>query len=120
MTAGRRFPRSARLLKPEQFKRVFESGARYPAKFLSAVALGSTEPTARLGLTVPKKIAARAHDRNRLKRQIRESFRQNSPRLPAVDVVITARSGAAVAALPELRATLDSLWTRIAQACAAS
>jgi len=121
MTAHGRFPRGARLLKPDEFEKTFEQGRRHPAKFLSAVvANSSAQAGARLGLTVSKKTAARACDRNRLKRHIRESFRRNLQRLPAVDVVISARPGSAKASAAELRANLDHLWTRIAQACAVS
>lgn len=120
MTARCRFPRGARLLKPEEFEKAFELGRRYPAKWLSAVVASSTRAEARLGLTVSKKNAARASDRNRLKRHIRESFRLNRHRLPAVDVIVSARAGSAKASAGELRANLDQLWTRIAQACAAS
>lgn len=120
MTARCRFPRGARLLKPDDFETAFEKGRRYSEKLLSAVAASAAQTQARLGLTVSKKTAARAHDRNRVKRHIRESFRHNLHRLPAVDIVISARSGSAQATAAELRATLDQLWTRIAQACAAS
>jgi ribonuclease P protein component len=43
---------------------------------------------ARLGLIVGKKSVARASARNRIKRVIRERFRQAQDRLPAVDLVI--------------------------------
>ena len=46
------------------------------------------EPTPRLGLVIPKKLARHAVVRNLIKRQVRESFRLRLPLLPNVDVVV--------------------------------
>lgn len=43
---------------------------------------------ARLGMIVAKRLLARAVDRNRVKRCVRESFRQVLPELPACDFVV--------------------------------
>ncbi len=43
---------------------------------------------ARLGLIVGKRAVRRAHDRNRLKRNAREVFRQRRAGLPPIDVVL--------------------------------
>lgn len=42
-------------------------------------------------MVVAKKVAKRAVDRNRLKRLIRESFRQNQHRLPEADYVVITK-----------------------------
>lgn len=42
----------------------------------------------RLGMIVPKRLLARAVDRNRVKRCVRESFRLVLPELPACDFVV--------------------------------
>lgn len=44
--------------------------------------------TARLGLVVGKRALRRAHERNRAKRVLRETFRRHRPTLPAMDMVI--------------------------------
>lgn len=119
--AGRhRFPRCARLLHPAEFDAAFKNGRRCSAKFLSAIASASSGPQSRLGLTVSKKNAPRAVDRNRIKRQIRESFRRMLPLNPAVDIVVSARGGSAKASSAELRADLQQLWSRITLSCAKS
>ena len=43
---------------------------------------------ARLGLIVGKKAVAKASERNRIKRVIRERFRKAQNELPAVDLVV--------------------------------
>ena len=66
-----------------------------------------------LGLVVGKRAAARAVDRNRVKRCIRESFRMVMNDLPAVDVVVR------LVAAPEPRGavqrSLASLWRQLAR-----
>jgi ribonuclease P protein component len=120
MTAPRHFPRSVRLLNAGGFDAVFKRGQRASGQYFSVVFAPGTGSGPRLGLTVSKKTAPRAVDRNRIKRQVRESFRLNQSQLPAVDMVISARPGSANAKRADLRAALEPLWTRIAKACAAS
>lgn len=110
-----RFPRSARLLKPAEFKAVFDSsGGRSSERNLSVLACDNTVGRPRLGLAVAKKAVPLAVDRNRIKRQIRESFRRHQQDLPAVDIVVLTRPGCARTGNPQLRRILERLWTRIA------
>jgi ribonuclease P protein component len=53
--------------------------------------------------------------RNRLRRLIRESFRQQL-QLPPVDIVIGARNAARTAPPAELRAALQRMWKQIDEA----
>ena len=110
-----RFTRRARLLKPDDFKAAFENGKREQLPLFSAVASRGQGEQARLGLAVARKAIPAAHDRNRIKRHIRESFRHNQDRLPLVDVVILPRHAAAQAPASELRLQLDRLWTRLTE-----
>lgn len=66
----------------------------------------------RLGLAVPKKVLRRAHQRNALKRQIRETFRQHLT-APGLDIVVLARSHANTMTQSEWRENLMSLWHRV-------
>lgn len=115
-----RFTRRARLHTPAEFKSAFERGSRFNERWLTALVIPNDVDQPRLGLAVPKKIAALANDRNRIKRHIRESYRLHQQQLPAVDIVILARGGCPQAKAQELRNILQRLWTRIATQCAPS
>ena len=65
---------------------------------------------ARLGMAVSTRAAGQAVNRNRLRRLIRESFRMHREELPALDVLVTARSGAAKATTAEIFASLAKAW----------
>jgi ribonuclease P protein component len=73
---------------------------------------------ARLGMAVGNRAAGNAVNRNRLRRLIRESFRMHRQEMPAVDVLVTARSAAAAAANRVVFESLERLWRAIgAGAC---
>ena len=108
------FPPRARLRKPREFEAVLKRGRRVQEKLLSAVILaGASE--ARLGLAISARAVPLATGRNRIKRLARETFRRSRAGLPAIDVVLQARSAAAGAESAELRSTLDRLWQRLRQ-----
>ena len=89
---------------------MLSGGSRLNEKLLTAVVKANGLTQARLGLAISARSVPRAVDRNRIKRQARESFRMNRSSLPARDVVVLARAGAAKAGARELRATLERLW----------
>lgn len=66
----------------------------------------------RLGLAVPRRVARRAVARNRLKRQIRESYRQHAERLGGLDVVVLANKGAEQVVSKCFRRVLARQWER--------
>ena len=73
----------------------FVAALRSPRKLrgkslLLHIAAGSSS-LSRLGLSIPKRQAALAVDRNRLKRIAREAFRQHGAREIGLDLVFTAR-----------------------------
>jgi ribonuclease P protein component len=57
--------------------------------------------------------------RNRIKRLVRESFRLHQHELPAVDIVVNARSGARTAENTIITLSLEQHWRAISKQCAA-
>jgi ribonuclease P protein component len=118
------FPRSARLLTPRQFREVLAQGrgintAQFRLQVLAEARRGdnagnAATPTrpARLGVTVSKRVAPRAVQRNRIKRAVRESFRHQHLRLPPGDYLVQAQREAAAASPAALRDALAKLWQR--------
>ena len=97
---------------PEQFKFVFQQPLRASAPEITILARPNNLEYPRLGLTVAKKYLKRAHDRNRIKRLCRESFRLLQHQLPNYDFVIVAKAGIGKLDNPTFNATLSKLWQR--------
>lgn len=74
--------------------------------------------TARLGMTVARTAVAGAVARNRIKRQIRASFRVRRAMLPALDIVVQTKAAASGASNPKLRASLEWHWQELTKQCA--
>lgn len=74
----------------------------------------------RLGLAIAKRQIHRAHERNRIKRQAREQFRLKQYRLPEIDLVIMAKSGADQLSAPALQAMMGQLFDKVITRCAGS
>jgi len=85
------FPRELRLLNAKAYKQVFAGSSRFGNRHITILAAENGLVHPRLGMAVSKKCAKRAVDRNRLKRLVRENFRQNQHKLPAVDLVVMFR-----------------------------
>jgi ribonuclease P protein component len=66
------------------------------------------------------KTAGNAVARNRLRRLVKESFRMAQHQLPAVDIVVAAKFPSREAPAVTLRASLATLWQRVATTCASS
>lgn len=106
------FPRELRLLTPSQFTFVFQQPQRAgtPQNYHSRRLNSLGHP--RIGLTVAKKNVRRAHERNRIKRLTRESFRLRQHELPAMDFVVVAKKGVADLDNRALSEALEKLWRR--------
>lgn len=106
-------PPSARLRRAADFAALRNAPGRLDTRFFLIRYRASDTGAARLGLAVSRRVSKRAVDRNRIKRNARESFRFARTRVPAFDLLLVARRQAAMAAGPALRADLDAAWSRL-------
>jgi ribonuclease P protein component len=101
-----RFPKDERLLKPAEFRRVYSDGRRFDGRLITVFALPNNLGVNRMGVTASKKLSTKAHDRNRAKRLIRESFRLSRQLLfesgQNFDWVINARRGLLSKKMPDV------------------
>lgn len=107
-----RFPRAARILAKHEFDHAFRAGQSAGSKLFRGLVVSATE--ARLGITVPKRAVALAHQRNRIKRVVREAFRLRRATLPAFAFIVVARGEIASADAASIRADVDKLFDRLA------
>lgn len=92
------FPKRERIASRRDFLRIYEVGrrlfARYSVLFVANNTLGHT----RLGVTVTRKMG-KAHDRNRLKRWVRETYRRRRSVLGlesrSLDLIVNVKTAAA-------------------------
>ncbi|MFO7542114.1 MAG: ribonuclease P protein component [Thiobacillus sp.] len=78
----------ARLVNKADFDRVFADNQRARTDYLLVMVRPNQVGHPRLGMIIAKRLLARAVDRNRVKRCVRESFRQVLSVLPACDFVV--------------------------------
>lgn len=106
------FPRSVRLLTKNAYQQVFHKPEKISDKNFT-ILYRVTDNRSRLGLAIAKKKVAKAVDRNKLKRIVREHFRRNQNSDLMVDMVVLANSGSAKRSKKELNDSLINLWLRL-------
>ncbi len=114
------FSRELRLLTPRDFDNVFKDPIRVASPLFTILCKANTSNHPRLGLTVAKKRAKLATQRNRIKRCARDSFRLHQHKLPAVDLVLMVKGDISNADNAELHEQLERLWRKIARSFPAS
>ena len=92
---------------------MFRSGRRFEGERLQLLALPATGPVGRVAFVIGKKLLARAVDRNRLKRMLREAVRRRRRVTAAFDVVLRLRQPCPAAELPLTAAEAGSLLDRL-------
>ncbi len=110
-----RFPADYRLLTAKQYKQVFTNPKKATSRNFTLLACVNSLDYPRLGLIVAKKNVRLAVDRNRIKRLIRESFRQHNQHLPKIDLVILVRRASSELPNQVLFEQLEGLWKKIAR-----
>lgn len=113
-----RFARQHRLINATEFKQVFAHPcARYGDSTMLVLGRKNDLGLARLGLAVAKKQIKKAVRRNRLKRLVRESFRQHLDLLQGLDIVVVARSGAEMVKNREMLDAIENHWHSVKTTC---
>lgn len=99
------------LVKPWQYRKVYDSGKRVRGKNFSLIYLPNSIAGNRLGISIHG--VRQAVQRNRIKRVIREFFRQNQRFIePSSDVVFAVRSGFVPDSPREVEAAVRTLLSR--------
>lgn len=106
-----------RLKSRPQFDRVFDHKCISRDKYFAVYACPNNEQMSRLGLVVSRRVSNRAVDRNRIKRQIREDFRQSVTELENLDYVVVARNAALKETGAVISASLQQHWKRLNKQC---
>ena len=115
-----RFGAELRLRSKLQFDAIYAGGRRIDDKFFGMRVKANGLEHPRIGLAVAVKTAGSGVARNRLRRLVRETFRLAQHDLPAVDIVVAVKIPAREAPAATLRASLATLWQRVATTCATS
>jgi len=105
------FKKSQRLLKKVDYDHVFEKAKKIVTNEYIVLFRTNDLGYARLGLALSKKMIAKAHDRNRLKRLLREGFRQTQ--LPPIDMIFLARQGVAKQTNLGITTQLSKTWEKL-------
>lgn len=114
-----RLPKGARLTRRREFLAVQERGARLYAGEVLVLARPGSADRARIGITVSSKVA-NAVGRNRVKRWVREAFREIRAGLPSVDLVVIARSAAPGMGLEGARRAMAAARAKLASGTGAA
>jgi ribonuclease P protein component len=109
------FPKSARILRSKDFRRVYDHGAKFSGPLFSAFCLrNNQEEGMRIGFTCPRALG-RAVIRNRIKRRVREAVRARLGLAGAGwEIVINPRLRALTAPFSQIEAEIERLFKRCA------
>lgn len=103
-----RLGKASRLTLRSEFVAVQERGKKLHAGAYLVLALPNDFGSPRLGVTVSTRVG-KAIVRNRVKRWVREAFRAVAGTLPALDVVVIARSSAPAGGLAAAQRALAAV-----------
>jgi ribonuclease P protein component len=105
------FDKKRRLQNKKEYDHVFAQAKKTVTSELILLHRENSLGYARVGLALSKKMISKANQRNRVKRIIRESFRNH--KLPAIDVIVLARQGAAKVENNLINANLSNAWDNL-------
>jgi ribonuclease P protein component len=103
-----KFYRANRLLSKAEYDHVFSKASKWVTSEFIFLYRKNSIGHARLGLAISKKNVAKAHERNRVKRLLRETFRTTT--LPSLDIVVLAKRGIEQVQNSVLIPQLNAAW----------
>ena len=112
MNTGR-FRPFERLKSSSDFKQVFKQAQKTSGKNLLILWKPTQFATSRLGIIASKRVSKLAVSRNRIKRIIRDSFRQQKNQFERLDVIVIAKQPCTKLSKTELRKETDNLWKKL-------
>ncbi|MCZ6774495.1 MAG: ribonuclease P protein component [Proteobacteria bacterium] len=107
-----RLQKEKRLLDAAAFGRVFKKATRSRDKWFTVLCRDNEKEIARLGMAISKKNCRQATGRNRIKRVVRESFRQHQAELAGLDVVVINQAAARTAGNKQLFDSMTGHWQK--------
>lgn len=113
------FPKVNRVVDKRDYARVFNEAERVVAPCLVLLYCNNSLSYCRLGLAISKKHAAKAVERNWIKRRIREFFRHRKTRCTGLDIIFVSRPAIRGVDSQALTRDLEQLWRKLEQRCAA-
>lgn len=108
-----KFTKLQRITQRSEYQSLSKTAKKFKSPYWIILNQRNQLDSARIGITVSKKCAKLAVDRNRIKRLIRESFRHYYQLLPNIDIVIIARWPVKNLSNEELRNDLDKQWEKL-------
>ena len=128
----RAYPKTSRLLTPANFQQVFDAvDLKQGSSHFTLLAHRACRQQHRLGIIIAKRNVRRAVDRNRVKRVIRESFREHvasvnqqgkdavvcteseANDMQTMDIIVLAKAICADTGNQQLRQVLDKQWKNL-------
>lgn len=107
------YPKSKRILKPAEFKPVFNQPLfKVHQSHFMAFVYDSNQPQARLGMAITKKRIPTAVARNTIKRIIREEFRHKHSKLPALDMVFILKKSTKDLTKAQMRQQINEILAK--------
>ncbi|WP_198683904.1 ribonuclease P protein component [Aliidiomarina celeris] len=112
------YPRELRLLTPAHFQFVFnQPPVKAVSQHLTLLAKPNQCSHPRLGVTVSKRNARLAVQRNQIKRIIRETYRLQQHKLAGFDIIVIAKLGVTELDNEALRELCNYLWRKLSKRC---